>query len=133
MAATAARTGHALNLALALPSNQSLLLRNWWLPLVAGVTGSIAVLLADQVLFAAGTVDGNLGRGLLVRSSPRSRSFKRCASCPPGDHDQWHRPHRAGMDLLMARPGAGHSHTYGWYCHGLHRCAASPVTRKIEG
>jgi len=34
---------------------------------------------------------GNLGGGILVWTSPRCKSFKRCSSCPPGGHDQWHR------------------------------------------
>ena len=48
--------GTPLNLALASPSTRSLLLRNWWLPLVAGVTASIAVLLVDQALFAGASL-----------------------------------------------------------------------------
>jgi len=60
--------GTPLNLALASPGTRSLLLRNWWLPLVAGVTASIAVLLVDQALFAG----ASLGRIREIGSQPLS-------------------------------------------------------------
>jgi CAAX amino terminal protease family. len=60
--------GTPLNLALASPGTRSLLLRNWWLPLVAGVTASIAVLLVDQALFAG----ASLGRVREIGSQPLS-------------------------------------------------------------
>ena len=60
--------GTPLNLALASPGTRSLLLRNWWLPLVAGVTASIAVLLVDQALFAG----ASLGRVREMGSQPLS-------------------------------------------------------------
>lgn len=44
------------NLALVSPSTRSLVLRNWWLPLVAEVTASIAMLLVDQLLFAGASL-----------------------------------------------------------------------------
>ena len=59
--------GTPLNLALASPSTRSLVLRNWRLPLVAGVTASIAVLLVDQLLFAG----ASLGRVREIGSQPR--------------------------------------------------------------
>jgi len=70
--------GTPLNLALAAPSTRSLLLRNWWLPLMAGVTASIAVLLADQALFAG----ASLGRVREIGSQPLSTRLAimiRCA------------------------------------------------------
>jgi hypothetical protein len=57
--------GTPLNLALASPGTRSLLLRNWWLPLVAGVTAS---LLVDQALFAG----ASLGRVRAIGSQPLS-------------------------------------------------------------
>jgi len=60
--------GTPLNLAVASPSTPSLVLRNWWLPLVAGVIASIAVLLVDQVLFAG----ASLGRVREIGSQPLS-------------------------------------------------------------
>jgi len=63
--------GTPLNLALASPSTRPLLLRNWWLPLVAGVTASIAVLLVDQALFAG----ASLGRVREMALQPLSTRF----------------------------------------------------------
>jgi len=60
--------GTPLNLALASPCTRSLLLRNWWLPLVAGVTASIAVFLVDQALLAG----ASLGRVREIGSQPLS-------------------------------------------------------------
>lgn len=60
--------GTPLNLALASPSTRALVSRNWWLPLVGGVTASIAVLLVDQLLFAG----ASLGRVQEIGSQPLS-------------------------------------------------------------
>ena len=60
--------GTPLNLALASPSTRFLVLYNWWLPLVAGVTASITVLLVDHALFAG----ASLGRVREIGSQPLS-------------------------------------------------------------
>jgi Type II CAAX prenyl endopeptidase Rce1-like len=60
--------GTPLNLALASAGTRPLALRNWWLPLVAGVAASIAVLLVDQAFFAG----ASLGRVREIGAQPLS-------------------------------------------------------------
>ena len=73
---------------------------------------------------------GILIAAYLFGISPRFRSFKRCSSCPPGGHDQRYSRHRVGIDLLVARPGAGDSHAYGRDRYSLHRGSVVHLTKK---
>src|SRR5438552_13044189 len=63
--------GTPLNLALASPSTRPLLFRNWWLPLVAGVTASIAGLLVNQALFAGASLASPRDRFAASEHAPR--------------------------------------------------------------